>query len=847
MPFGGEPVRSGPEGLFAPLAVSRAGFFEVAVLQAPLRSSLIFFFGIVGLTLFLALAEARAVDNGAVVDLLPSEAVFAILMGMVVFPLRLIFVPLATYIVGFTLSFLLRLWLEADYLPPGGSAGVVLVWSMLLNAVPALIAGLAGRMMAERWASRQGRRVMIQSLTMTATYLVLSGLGVWLVVTLLFEPGWRGMTAGGTLGALEAGLFRAARIALCGAVLALLLLDRPTRRNLRVAWIVLPAFVVLGVLRVLGYALHPTLDVELLALAVTLIAPVYAAVLANVIGVVAYVAITGEFLVQIPVPTPDVMRLEIVSILLLGLIYVLLLQRHLSMIQRRAYRQTLQRIVQVNDLATIGHFVVNIETGAVVVDDVAATMLGMPNAFDIQRFLERVSPADRGAIVTALGDQKSETRSLSFLLADGAVWEEGAPRKYLTVHAWYERRKGEQTRAYGALIDLTADHIREEALAQALRRLSDQQDRQTRMFSIVSHELRTPAAVISMMVEELDAGARWADIGPRIKAVSEQLLSVLADMRQAVRPEENLPVRMDPFQPRDVMETVRNTFLLMAGSNGIEIELALAPEAAQTRVSDRVRLVQALSNLVKNAILHSGCRRITLSYAEEAGLAGPVARWRVSDDGHGIPEAARSELFIAFRRGDGARTAQVDGSGLGLYVTRTSIELLGGTVQHMHGAEGGSVFVLTVPLIEAAEPVQGAAPVPAGTERDRAPRPGWRERRVLIVEDSDLIGELLTARLKRVFGAVDWVRNGKEALAVFDSLMPDIVLTDLFMPEMGGDELTAALRLKGVTCPIIGMTAAAIGDERTLFEQAGTDRVLTKPVSTHQLMDVLDEMERIRG
>ena len=124
---------------------------------------------------------------------------------------------------------------------------------------------------------------------------------------------------------------------------------------------------------------------------------------------------------------------------------------------------------------------------------------------------------------------------------------------------------------------------------------------------------------------------------------------------------------------------------------------------------------------------------------------------------------------------------------------------------------------------------------------------GWRSRRVLIVEDSDLIGELLVARLRRVFGKVEWVRTGVEALGVFEAFQPDVVLTDLFMPEMGGDDLTSTLRARGVACPIIGMTAAAIGDERTRFEQAGTNRVLTKPVSTGQLLDVLEELDRIRS
>ena len=117
-----------------------------------------------------------------------------------------------------------------------------------------------------------------------------------------------------------------------------------------------------------------------------------------------------------------------------------------------------------------------------------------------------------------------------------------------------------------------------------------------------------------------------------------------------------------------------------------------------------------------------------------------------------------------------------------------------------------------------------------------------RAMSVLIAEDSDLIGELLVARLKRLFGKVVWARNGVEAIAAFAKEQPDIVLSDLFMPEMGGDELTAALRAQGVRCPIIGMTAAAIGDERERFEAAGTDQVLTKPVSTAQLLEAIESI-----
>ena len=87
-------------------------------------------------------------------------------------------------------------------------------------------------------------------------------------------------------------------------------------------------------------------------------------------------------------------------------------------------------------------------------------------------------------------------------------------------------------------------------------------------------------------------------------------------------------------------------------------------------------------------------------------------------------------------------------------------------------------------------------------------------------------------------------RNGLEGIELQGRERPDLILTDLFMPKMGGDEMTAALRGSGVCVPIIGMTAAAIGDERTTFENAGTDFVLTKPVSTAQLVEALGRLRQ---
>ncbi|PLL14237.1 hypothetical protein C0V75_01970 [Tabrizicola sp. TH137] len=831
-----EAGRSGPQGLFAALAQPQLARFPQRLELNPLREGGLFAATFIALSLLLTLAQVRAETNGAIVDLLPSEAVFALLMGAALFPLRLLWLAFGTYAVAFTLSVLLRVWLEPGYLPAGVSVAPMIGFGLVLNAIPALAAGFFGRWLMttiqERGLpERAGREDKVLLIGTVAAYVLLTAAMVPVVVSALYDPTWT-TPLGDSSDLVEAGLFRAARIGLCAMALMLVLLDRPDAKNMAVALAIQPAFILLGILQMKGFAVHPTLDVVMLALAVALLAPAYAAVLANVVGVIVYVAITGQFLVQIPITSPDVLRLEVASVLLMMLVCLLLLLRHGTIVERRQSAETIARLERVQALATVGYFVLDLSSHQVRVDGAAAGILGTAQRFDLSEFLRRVHPHDAATIVKALSNQSMGQRMQTFQLSPGPVWagEEGA--RFISLHGWFEQRDA-AVYAYGVLIDLTSDHRREVALADALASLSEHQNRQTEIFSIVSHELRTPASVISMLVEELDGGASWEEMGPRMRAVSEQLLSVLADMRQTVRPEENLPVRIETVRPSEIAETVRNTFLLMAEAKGVEIGLDLSPVAWMPRMTDRVRLVQALSNLVKNAILHSECGRIIIGYVE---ADGPVAVWRVTDDGLGVPEEARAALFEPFRRGDGLSTARTDGSGLGLYVTKSSIELLGGSVEYLPAETGGSVFELRVPMAVPAEAEGMPAPV-ASTKQ-----PGQRGR-ILMAEDSELIGELLVARLNRLFEEVVWVKNGADALAAYKIIQPDVVLTDLFMPELGGDDLTSTLRELGADCLIIGMTAAAIGDERTRFEEAGTDLVLTKPVSTRQLLEVLDRLE----
>lgn len=823
--------RSGPEALFTAIAPLRLSFYPAQLATDPVRFSMLFFASILALVLFLTQSQVSAPDNGVLIDTLPSESVLALLIGIAIFPLRLIIVPVASYVVIFTLCYGLKIGAEPDYLPQGLPAVRLFLASLVLNGLAGLAAGLLGRL-AIRLVNGpvwQRRSDLVLAGGTTLSYGFISFIGITLVLGRIYDPAWLDIDI---VTLWETGLLRAARLAICAGLLMLLMLETPNARHVRAAALLLPLFIGLAVLRHKGITFHPTVDVMLLCLMVAALLPPYAGIAANVTGMIAYIGLTGDFVVQIPLDATATLKLEVVSVILLALVYVMHLFRHQAQANALISQETIERMQRVQSFATIGYFVIDLDHGRMSVDDVAASILGVGRRFDVAQLVGRVRPADRYSFARGMTEPSDRATVFSFALTPGSEWTDAAVPRFLSVYVWHEQISDLRHVAYGAFIDLTEEHRREQALARALATLSEQQNRQTQLFSIVSHEIRTPASVVSMLVEEMENGADWKTMGPRMRAVSDQLLSVLADMRQTVRPAENLPIRLEEFRPQDLAETVRNTFLLMAEAKGVTIELDLTAAAAGTRTTDRVRLNQALSNLVKNAIIHAECTRIVLSYAEEERDTVPYALWRVRDNGKGIPAEARAQLFEAFMRGRESST-RTDGSGLGLYIARSSIELLGGRVDHVDSSGGGAEFLISLPLAEVILPPPPAPP-PAP---DLSAEIGhWR---VLVVEDSQLIGELLVARLSRIFKRIEWARNGAEGLAAYERERPDLVLTDLFMPELGGDELTAALRAKGATCPIIGMTAAAIGDERVKFEGAGTDHVMTKPVSTAQLLDLL--------
>ncbi|MCF8484331.1 MAG: hybrid sensor histidine kinase/response regulator [Rhodobacteraceae bacterium] len=595
-------------------------------------------------------------------------------------------------------------------------------------------------------------------------------------------------------------------------------------------------FGVVGLLCRQGYTLMPSLDPLILALALLILRPIHSSIAAILGGFSLFIAISGCFVDLPKVMTVTEVHNDILTNILFGLMVLLAIQRMRSSRVERAQMQTLGRMTKAQELARFGYFLFDFSERFAYFDALAQKILGIPAIVASDDFLLRVHPDDRDSVSLGATTKDIEGQAFSFRFALDGAWTEGCDFQHFTGFARHERLRHKSHVSYGIVVDVSRERAQEEHMRMVLAELSEKQGQQTQIFSMISHELRTPASILSMVADELDDGKSWSEKGPQMRAVLDQLLAILTDMRQTVRPEQNLPVRIEAFRAQDLAESVRTAFHSMAQARGMSIELRMGAGAAALRCTDRVRLNQTLSNLVKNAIVHSQATEIVIRYEEASDLVG---HWTVSDNGRNIPLVGRETIFHPFVRGDNSG-ARADGSGLGLYIAKEAIQLLGGRIDYVENPLSGAEFHIAIPLTLQPDGRDREASATAGADLERTV--DLTDRSVLVVEDSETMGELLVARLQRVFGEVTWMRDGSTGMSWALAHSPDVVVTDLFMPGLSGDELILKLRAKGFAAPIIGMTATDFGQDVDRFRASGANDVFTKPVSVKTLEKALSRL-----
>lgn len=373
----------------------------------------------------------------------------------------------------------------------------------------------------------------------------------------------------------------------------------------------------------------------------------------------------------------------------------------------------------------------------------------------------------------------------------------------------------------------------------ANEKLRTTRHRQDQLFSIISHELRTPAATIAMLLEQSEGRDIDMTNSAQLKKSAAQLLSVLADMRQVVNPQENMPVESRPYDVAELFQDVVSLLKPLAIQQAMTIAVSCeALDDCPKLTGDLTRLHMIVVNLIKNALVHSGGTIVNVAVNVsdiESQSTSKLLTITVTDDGRGIPKDLQSHMFEAFMRGEQKRNL-VDSTGLGLFIVKQSVDVLGGKISHRSDpATGGASFAVSL--------VQGVAPEQHDEQVRATANIDLTGKRVLLAEDTAPI-RMLTAKLLEQFGCeVVSVENGEQAWRHIENGEHfDLVLTDLFMPQMDGAELTAKLRQRFADLPIVGVTAAVLGDDADQFHQQGVSMVLPKPITRPVLQQLLNQL-----
>jgi signal transduction histidine kinase/ActR/RegA family two-component response regulator len=413
-----------------------------------------------------------------------------------------------------------------------------------------------------------------------------------------------------------------------------------------------------------------------------------------------------------------------------------------------------------------------------------------------------------------------------------------------------------------------------DALAQVGNRLTENQRELTasrdsalaatrakdEFLSRTSHELRTPLSAIIgfgqlLQMEDLSDDDR--ESVDHIVRAGRHLLSLIDDVLDIAKIETGVvSMSVEPVALSDVVDEAVALVRAQADEREISVWVAVPQDLAVQ--ADRQRLEQVVLNLLTNAVkynAHGGHVDVTATVAAGPASTGTGTngsspalppgeadrervRVSVADTGAGITPDQIERLFEPFERLD-APARGIDGTGVGLAVSKALVDAMGGTVG-VHSTVGeGSTFWFELDLADASEP-----PAPATPERLAAgDEPTIKDGSIVLYVEDNVANQHLVSRVLRDRPEhLEVLAEGRRALDFARRVRPAVVLLDLDLPDMHGYEVLARLKADPATAgiPVVIVSADATTRSREQLHRAGADRYLTKPVDVHELCDVLN-------
>ena len=403
-------------------------------------------------------------------------------------------------------------------------------------------------------------------------------------------------------------------------------------------------------------------------------------------------------------------------------------------------------------------------------------------------------------------------------------------------------------------------------LRAALQQAESASSAKTTFLSNVSHDIRTPMNAIvglaSLMENDLQNPGKLQGYIDKLKTASRHLLNLINEILDMSKIESGkATLNIQPFrmaeQIAQVDSVIRQQAVLRDQQFTVQVHDLLHEnvEGDATRLrqvllnenveGDATRLRQILLNILSNAVKYTGHGGSISLNMEEILRSGHYARYKftVTDNGIGMSEAFQKHIYESFSRAENSVTNKVQGTGLGMAITKNIVDMMGGVITLQSQLGKGTRFEVVLDFKICEETVQAALAVCPAPAQDS---PSLHGMRFLCAEDNEINAEILQSLLEMRGASCTICRDGVEVVEKFRTVAPgeyDAILMDVQMPGMDGYEATRTIRSGanplGRTIPIIAMTANAFAEDVKKSLDAGMNAHLSKPVDLNALEQTL--------
>ena len=365
----------------------------------------------------------------------------------------------------------------------------------------------------------------------------------------------------------------------------------------------------------------------------------------------------------------------------------------------------------------------------------------------------------------------------------------------------------------------------------------------------MSHDIRTPMNAIigftALAQTHIDDRDQVEDYLKKISVSSQHLLSLINDVLDMSRIENGkVTLETKPVHLPELVEDIGDAIQVGADKKHISFTVDTAGMKNEDVIADPLRLEQILINVLANAVKFTpDGGQISLRIVQKDTASADYAdfEFHIKDNGIGMSEEFQKHIFEQFARERTSTVSKIQGTGLGMAITKSLVDMMGGGITVKSEQGKGSEFTISLrfPIGEAK----------TGQTPPAAKASAFTGKKLLVVEDNELNLEIASTLLKEAGFEVDTAENGKIAVEKVEAASAgryDLILMDIQMPEMDGYEATRRIRAlpdaRKAALPIVAMTANAFEDDRKNALHAGMNGHIAKPLDIQKLFQVLSEL-----